>query len=66
MTRPELKGQSVVVVSTAHGLKFTSFKEGYHRGELPLVKPAYPNPFVELPADAAAVERALDQRLASR
>lgn len=57
------RGQSVVVVSTAHGLKFTSFKEGYHRGELPLVKPSHPNPFLEVTADAAAVERALDQRL---
>ena len=28
-------GQRVVVISTAHGLKFTGFKTGYHEGSLP-------------------------------
>jgi threonine synthase len=29
------KGETVVVVSTANGLKFTDFKVGYHEGRLP-------------------------------
>ena len=55
--------QRVIVVSTAHGLKFTRFKVGYHDGDLPEVEARYANPPLELPADADAVRRAIDQRL---
>jgi threonine synthase len=58
--RPE---QRVIVISTAHGLKFTRFKVGYHDGDLPGVEARYANPPLELPADAVAVRRAIDQRL---
>jgi threonine synthase len=54
--------QRVVVVSTAHGLKFTEFKRGYHTGALPDVTPRHANTPVELPADVDAVRRALDAR----
>jgi len=40
----------VVVISTAHGLKFTDFKLGYHRMTLEDVEPQHPNPPIELPA----------------
>jgi threonine synthase len=58
------RGARVVVVSTAHGLKFPDFKAGYHRGTLAEVeRPALPNPPLELPADPGAVAAALERRL---
>jgi threonine synthase len=53
----------VVVISTAHGLKFTAFKVGYHDGTLEQVAARYANPPLELPADAGRVRRAIDERL---
>ncbi len=53
----------VVVISTAHGLKFTGFKVGYHDGTLDDVVSRYRNPPVELPADYDAVQRAIDQAI---
>ena len=53
------KGARVCVISTAHGLKFASFKETYHResaGE-------FANPPVEVAARFTEVRKALDQRL---
>jgi threonine synthase len=46
------RASSVVVVSTAHGLKFIDFKLRFHN-----------NPPVEVPADVNAVRSALDGRL---
>ncbi|MFQ5862004.1 MAG: threonine synthase [Candidatus Brocadiales bacterium] len=40
----------VVVISTAHGLKFPEFKIGYHNGTLDGVKSRYMNRPVEVPA----------------
>ncbi|MGQ9491118.1 MAG: threonine synthase [Anaerolineae bacterium] len=48
-------GQRVVVISTAHGLKFSEFKVGYHDGTLADVVARHRNPPVMLPADADAV-----------
>ncbi len=53
----------VVVISTAHGLKFTGFKVGYHDQSLVGVAAQYANPPVELPANAAEVRRAIDHAL---
>lgn len=53
--------ERVVVISTAHGLKFTDYKVGYHAHKLSGVKTRYGNPPVELPADPDAVHRALDR-----
>lgn len=53
------RGAQVVVVSTAHGLKFTDFKVGYHRRTLPEVDSAQANPPLELPAEGRAVREAL-------
>jgi len=57
IARGEIKRTDrVVVVSTAHGLKFTDSKTAYHcGGELPGVKPSHANPMVELGADRQAV-----------
>jgi len=62
--RGEIKhDDSVVVISTAHGLKFTGFKVGYHEGTLADVVSRHRNPPVELPADYDAVQRAIDQAI---
>jgi threonine synthase len=56
-------GQRVVVISTAHGLKFSEFKVGYHEGTLADVVARHRNPPVELPADAGVVKAELDRWL---
>ena len=56
-------GQRVVVISTAHGLKFSEFKIGYHEGTLADVVARHRNPPVELPADAAAVKAEIERWL---
>ncbi len=53
----------VVVVSTAHGLKFSNFKLDYHKGSLQDINNKYANMPIELPADTAAVLKAIDQRI---
>jgi threonine synthase len=55
--------QRVIVISTAHGLKFTRFKVGYHEQTLADVTARHANPPVELPADIGAVQRAIDRAL---
>ncbi len=55
--------EKVVVISTAHALKFTSFKTGYHEGTLPEVEVEYANPPVYLPADADRVRDVIAERL---
>lgn len=53
----------VVVISTAHGLKFTSFKVGYHEGKLDEVESELANPPVYLPADVKVVKEAIARKL---
>ncbi len=53
----------VVVISTAHGLKFTEFKRAYHQGTLEGVSAQHANLPIELPADLDRVRRAIDERL---
>ena len=57
-----VKGQRVVVVSTAHGLKFTEFKRAYHEGTLEGATSRFANKPIELPADVDMVRRAIDAR----
>jgi threonine synthase len=59
-----LPDHRVIVISTAHGLKFTRFKVGYHDEALPAVAGRWANPPLELPADASAVAEAIDRELA--
>ncbi len=56
------KSHRVVVVSTAHGLKFSEFKHRYHTGGLPEATSRYANVPIELPPDADAVRKAIDLR----
>ncbi len=53
--------ERVVVISTAHGLKFSHFKVDYHQGQLDDVVARYANPPRELPADYDAVLDAIAQ-----
>jgi len=60
--RGEVKSSDrVVVISTAHGLKFTGFKVGYHEQTLDGVIARHANPPLELPASYDAVSEAIDQ-----
>jgi len=58
--------QRVIVISTAHGLKFTNFKVGYHEDTLSEVIARHRNPPLELPADMRAVREALARELPRR
>jgi threonine synthase len=60
------KGERVIVVSTANGLKFTEFKTAYHTGRMTGMTARYANPPVELPNDYETVRRAFDTLSASR
>jgi len=65
--RGEIKSSDqVIVVSTAHGLKFTEFKLGYHEGSLEGIKSRYANRPIELPARADAVKKAIYETLNKR
>jgi len=53
----------VVVISTAHGLKFTRFKVDYHEEALAGVIARHANPPLELPADLSTVRKAIDENV---
>ena len=53
------RSDRVVVISTAHGLKFTDFKVKYHEMQLESIESALPNPPIELPAKYAVVRDAM-------
>lgn len=55
------RDQRIIVISTAHGLKFSRFKVKYHRQELNDVIEKYPNTPIELPEDYDAVRRTIDE-----
>jgi len=55
--------QRVVVISTAHGLKFSGFKTDYHLRRLEEVTSTYANQPLEIPADLTSVKRALYERI---
>jgi threonine synthase len=54
--------ERVVVISTAHGLKFSEFKVGYHEGTLDGVDSRHSNPPIELPPDIDRILEAIDAR----
>jgi threonine synthase len=58
-----LPEHKVVVISTAHGLKFTGFKVGYHDGSLKDIVAHHANPPIELPPDESAVRRAIEEAI---
>jgi threonine synthase len=53
----------VVVISTAHGLKFSQFKIDYHHQQLDGVQVQYANPPLEIPATIDAVLTAIASRM---
>ena len=53
----------IVVISTAHGLKFIEFKIGYHKSELDDVLPKYANRPIELPNEYNAVVDTIDKNI---
>jgi len=59
------RSERVVVISTAHGLKFADFKVNYHEGKLEFPS-RYSNRPVEVPASVDAVKDALRHTLKNR
>ena len=57
------KDERTVVVSTAHGLKFTQFKVGYHESDLDDILSKLPNPPSYVDANTDAVKKAIESRL---
>ena len=53
----------VVVISTAHGLKFVDFKAKYHENRLPEVKSKFINLPESLPADIEKIKETIQERL---
>ncbi|MGD9091477.1 MAG: threonine synthase [Anaerolineales bacterium] len=53
--------QRVIVISTAHGLKFSRFKVDYHSQQLESVVEEYANPPLELPADYETIQHTIDE-----
>ena len=67
VTRGEIRPQDrVVVISTAHGLKFVDFKVKYHEVRLEGVESSVPNPPIELPADYGTVRDELMRQIERR
>jgi threonine synthase len=60
------RGDRVVVISTAHGLKFVDFKVRYHEMSLEGIAPERPNPPLELPADYERVRSAMLREIERR
>jgi len=53
----------VIIISTAHGLKFVDFKIGYHEGKLEGVTSRYANLPIELPPNLEAVRDTIFKRM---
>ena len=60
------KHHRVILISTAHGLKFAGVKTAYHQNTLDGVDARFRNVPLELPADVQAVSEALDRTLGER
>ncbi len=60
------KDERVVVISTAHGLKFSEFKIGYHEATLGSIQSTYKNPMITLEADSTKVIEAIDKEISKR
>jgi threonine synthase len=67
LARGEIRSdEKVVVISTAHGLKFTDFKVHYHRDELPGISSALPNEPIVLPASYDRVRDEIFRQIETR
>ncbi len=64
VARGEIKPTDrTVVISTAHGLKFTDFKVGYHESKLEGIQSEHANPPVYLDAKTSVVKEEIKKRL---
>ncbi|TGN20903.1 threonine synthase [Leptospira idonii] len=59
------KGEKVVVISTANGLKFTEFKVNYHEGKIPGTNREMKNSILPCPANLSSVLEILGKELAN-
>ena len=57
------KKEKVVIISTAHGLKFSEFKINYHTNNTKSFKPKFPNEIIELPKDLDLIKKTLKKKL---
>ena len=60
------KEEEVIVISTAHGLKFTEFKVGYHEQKLEGIQSKFANPIFKATAEIGAVMDILKKEMANR
>ena len=60
------KDARTIVISTAHGLKFSEFKVGFHEGTLSHVESREANRPIVAPASAEAVEKILAEEFSKR
>ncbi len=60
------KDEKTVVISTAHGLKFSEFKVGYHEGTIAGVQSRYANKAIQLKPEAGLVRDVLTKELEKR
>ncbi|OIP53927.1 MAG: threonine synthase [Fibrobacteres bacterium CG2_30_45_31] len=58
--------EEVVVISTAHGLKFTEFKVAYHENTLEGISSKFANPIFKAPAEIGPVMDILKKEMANR
>ncbi len=58
------KDERIVIISTAHGLKFTDFKVKYHENQLDEVDSKYANAPVDLPPEYDKVKKTILDRIA--
>jgi len=52
-----------VIISTAHGLKFTDFKVKYHENKLEEVESKYANTPIELPPEYDKVQKTIIDKI---
>jgi threonine synthase len=60
------KKDRTIVISTAHGLKFSEFKVGYHEGTLAGVDCRYANRPINLPPDIDKIREVLEREFEKR
>ena len=60
------KVSKVVVISTAHGLKFVDFKLKFHRKELAGTSAALSNLPIEVPSNSDAIRSIIDGKIPAR
>ncbi len=57
------KDERIVIISTAHGLKFTDFKVKYHENKLEEVESKYANTPIELPPEYDKVQKTIIDKI---